>query len=220
MESSIDLFAAIKTGDADRVRSLLTSEPALAAARDEKGVSAVTTAAFHMKKDLVRLLVDAGAPLDVFEASMVGELSRVRALIEKDTSLARARSADGGTALHFASFFGHPAVVEFLLDQGADVRAVAAAFGNVQPLHSAAASQNSRSVELLLQHGADVNAKQQAGWTALHSAAHRGDAATSKLLLQYGADPLTKNDEGVTPIDMARKDGHRELAALLRASAD
>jgi len=220
MSPTIEFFAAIRSGDGERVRSMLLEDPGLAGARDEKGVSAVTAAMFQQKREIATLLVGAGAELDLFDAAMVGDLARVRALVVRDASLVRSKSPDGGTALHFASFFGHPDVVAFLLEHGAEVGAVAPAFGNVQPLHSAAASRVLRSVDLLLQHGADANARQQGGWTALHSAAHRGDAAMAKLLLQYGANPLLKNDDGQTAIDMAQKDGTRELAAMLRANAD
>lgn len=220
MSSTAELFAAIKAGDADRIRAMLAANQRLAGARDENGVSAVAISLYHQKKDIARCLVDAGAPLDLFESAMLGDLARVQQVVEKDASTVRAMSPDGGTALHFACFFGHPDVVAYLLERGAVVGAVASAFGNVQPLHSAVASRVLRSVDLLLQNGADANARQQAGWTALHSAGQHGDTKLAKLLLQFGANPLAKSDDGQTPIDMAQKAGHRELAAMLRANAE
>ncbi len=220
MSSTADLFAAIKAGNAEQVRSMLAANSTLAGARDENGLSAIVTALYHQKKDIAAIIVEAGPPLNLFESAMLGDLPRVRSLVEKDAAAIHTKSPDGGTALHFACFFGHPDVVAYLLERRADVSAIAPAFGNVQPLHSAVASRVLRSVDLLLQNGADANAKQQAGWTALHSAGHRGDMKLAKLLLQFGANPLTKSDDGQTPIDMAQKEGHKELAAMLRANAD
>jgi len=217
---SADLFAAIKAGDAARLSDLIAAEPRLASARDDSGVSAIATALYHRKHDIADHLVAAGASVDIFEAAMLGDLARVQSHLQQDPTLARARSADGTTALHFACFFGHPEVARLLVERGSDLRAVAEKFGNVQPLHSAVAGRSLATIELLLQNGADVNAKQQQGHTALHSAAHHGDVRLAKMLLQYGANPLQKLDDGQTPIDMAQKAGHIELAAMLRANAD
>lgn len=218
--SSAELFAAIKAGDSARLSELVAAEPRLASARDESGVSAIATAIYHRKNDLADQLVAAGASIDFFEAAMLGDLAKVQSYLQNDPTLVRARSADGGTALHFACFFGHPEIAQVLIESGSDLRAVAEKFGNVQPLHSAVAGRNHQIIESLLQNGADVNAKQQQGYTALHSAAHHGDMRLAKMLLQYGANPLMKLDDGQTPIDMAQNAGHLELAAMLRANAD
>lgn len=218
--SATDLFAAITSGDASRVRNLVASEPGLASARDDQGVSAIATAVYHRQKDIAERLVEAGASIDIFEAAMLGDLPKARALLASDPALARARSADGGTALHFACFFGHPDIARLLIESGSDLHAVAEKFGNVQPLHSAVASRVHSTIELLLLNGAAVNARQKQGYTALYSAAHHGDMRLAKLLLQYGANPLQKLDDGQTPIDMAQKAGHLELAAMLRANAE
>lgn len=218
--SATELFTAITSGDTARVQQLIAAEPHLASARDTSGVSAVTTALYHRKKEIADLLVAAGASIDIFEAAMLGDQAKVESHLRDHPALARARSADGGTALHFACFFGHPEIAKLLIERGSDLRAVAEKFGNVQPLHSAVASRVHATIELLLLNGAPVNAKQQQGYTALHSAAHHGDMRLAKLLLQYGADPLQKLDDGQTPIDMAQKAGHLELAAMLRANTE
>src|SRR5262245_35471083 len=161
MENTTELFAAIQSGDAGRVRRLIATDPKLASARNPDGVSATAIALYHRKKDIADVLVSAGASVDIFEAAMLGDLARVQLLLECDPSLIRARSADGGTALHFACFFGHTDAARLLIERGSDLRAVAEKFGNVQPLHSAVAGRNHQIIDSLLQNGADVNARQQ-----------------------------------------------------------
>ena len=220
MKNTTELFSAIQSGDAVRVQGLIAADPQLASARNPDGVSAIATALYHRKREIADLLVSADASVDIFDAAMLGDLARVQSHLQRDPSQLRTRSADGGTALHFACFFAHPEVARLLIERGSDLRAVAEKFGNVQPLHSAVAGRNHQIIDLLLQNGADVDARQQQGYTALHSAAHHGDMRLAKLLLHYGANPLLELDDGQTPIDMAQKAGHLELVAMLRANAD
>ena len=84
---------------------------------------------------------------------------------------AKAFSADGFTALHFAAFFNRPDVAALLIARGADVDAVTRNPMRVRPLHSAATVRASAVVAALLAHGADPNAPQEQGATVLMSAA-------------------------------------------------
>ena len=96
MATPRELLDAVKAGNAERVRELLESDPALASARDD---------------------------VDIFEASALGSLDRISSLLQKDPGLAGAFSADGFTPLHLAAFFGHSSAARVLLDRGADVNA-------------------------------------------------------------------------------------------------
>src|SRR5512135_2463545 len=95
------------------VAQRLEVEPALVNARDENGLSAVLTAAYYQEPDIARLLVQRGAVLSVFEACAVGEVSRVRALLEHQPELINAYAPDGFQPLGLAAFFGQVAIVEF-----------------------------------------------------------------------------------------------------------
>src|SRR5262245_31737500 len=129
-----EIFDAIRAGNAGRVREILASDPQQAGVRNERGHSAVLIAQYHKKKDLVELLLAAGPELDLFDASSVGRLDRVKELAQKDPSAIRGYSSDGFTPIHLASYFGYPGVVEFLITRGADVNAVARNAMKVQPL--------------------------------------------------------------------------------------
>jgi ankyrin repeat protein len=96
-------------------------------------------------------------------------------------------TSDGFTPLQLACFFGHAAVAEYLVDQGADIHAVARNAMQVQPLHAAVAGQYVEIVKLLIAHGANVNAKQQSGFTPLMAARQNQNKEIQALLLEAGA---------------------------------
>jgi len=212
-----DFIDAVKAGDAERVEELLARDAALAAARDENGVSALMLAYYYGARDSVGAIIRDRVPeLDAFEAATVGDVERLRELLDADPGLATARSSDNGTALHFASFFGQPAAARLLIERGSDVHAVSPSFGNVMPLHSAAAAPSVEIVRLLLDAGADPSARQSGGFTPLQAAAQHGDAEMARALLEHGADPAAASDDGRTALSIAEEKGHDDVAALLR----
>src|SRR5689334_1844381 len=99
-----ELFTAIKGGEPDRVRALIADDPALAAARDENGFSAVLTARYHRQDAALAALLAAGPELDVLDAAATGRLDLLRAQIEADPDALAARSPEGFTPLHLAAF--------------------------------------------------------------------------------------------------------------------
>lgn len=214
--SGAELIEAIASGDAERVRALVAADPALAAARDADGVSAVLNARYRFRGDLVDLLLAAEPELDVFDAAALGRGDRVADLLDADPSLVRARSGDGYTALHLAAFFGNAETATLLIGRGAEIDVPAANPMRVTPLHSAAAGRRLEVARLLVEAGADVDARQAGGWTPLHSAAQNGDAALVEMLLERGADPTAENDEGRSPLDLAKS---AEVVALLEDRA-
>src|SRR5438093_3348529 len=115
-------FEAIKAGELDRVKSMVSEDPSLVDARDAEG-SAILTAVYHRQKEIVNLLVARGATLSLFEASAAGEVERVERLVASDRSAVNTYSADGWTPLHLAAFFGHTKIAELLLAHDADVTA-------------------------------------------------------------------------------------------------
>ncbi|MDX6508447.1 MAG: uncharacterized protein QOG81_199 [Gaiellaceae bacterium] len=159
-------------------------------------------AVYRDDAEQVERLLSVGPDLDVFEAAALGRIERLRELLDADPELARARSVDDGTALHFAAFFRQPEATRLLLERGAELEAVASTFGNVTPLHSACASGERESARILLEAGSDANARQQGGFTPLHAAAQNGDEELARMLLARGADPEAATDDGRKPRDL------------------
>jgi ankyrin repeat protein len=206
---------AIKAGEFERVKAMVTADPTLTDAHSRTGESAILTAVYHRQKEIVNLLVARGAALTLFEACAAGEVERVERLLAGGAAV-NAYSTDGWTPLHLAAFFGHGAIVELLLAHGAEVGARSRNANANTPLHAALAGNHKIAAGLLIGHGADVNAADAGGWRPLHLAAANDNLDALKALIAEGADVSAANAEGKRPLSLAQEKNHREAAALLR----
>lgn len=209
------LFDAIKAGRADDVARLVREDPALLTARDANGASPVLIAIYYQKHDIAKALAEAKGLIDVFEASALGRVDRIKQLLREDSSIASAYSADGFPAVGLAAFFGHLEAARTLIAAGANIHAAATNALKVQAIHAAVASKNIDIVRAVLEAGADPNAAQQQGFRPIHEAGNNGHRELAELLMQYGADPALKNDDGKSAVDLARAKGHTAFAAWL-----
>src|SRR5688500_9982707 len=124
--------------------------------RNDVGLSPVLHALYNGKPDLAERLLNANPSLDVFDAAAVGRTRGMEELLDAEPHLARAWSADGFTALHYAAFFGQEEAARILLERGAQVEVVARNESiRVTPLHSAASGGHAAIVKQLLEAGAD-----------------------------------------------------------------
>jgi ankyrin repeat protein len=211
-----EIFEAIDARDAERAGALAAADPAVLGARSDDGTSPLLYARYRGLHDVVDALRRPDVELDVFEAAALGDVDRVRELVDADPSLANGHAPDGFHALGLAAFFGQPEVVRLLLERGADVDRVAMnAQIRTTALQAAAASGDFESARLLLDAGADPNRTQPGGFTALHAAAANGDEPLAGLLLAHGADRHARIDDDRSSAEIAADHGHAELAALL-----
>lgn len=201
------LFAAIRSGDAAAVASLLDADPSLVDAKSGN-TSALLLAIYHGHPDIARLFAGRRQHLTLHEAIALGDADRAMAMLDADPAALDRFSDDGFPPLGLAIFFRHPALARTLIERGANVNAAASNAQRVAPLHAAAAVRDAESVQLLLARGADPNARQQSDYTPLHSAASNGDLTVARLLLDAGADPAATSSDGKTPADIARERGH------------
>jgi uncharacterized protein len=215
MATQLEVVAAAQSGDIEKLRGMLQDDSSLASARDASGVSALMHAYYRRQQGAADLLLSTTGRLDIFEATAAGKSGAVSVILEADPDAANSWSADGFTALHFAAFFNRPEIARALIRHGADVAGVAKNPMKVMPLHSATAAHSGEIVRLLLENGAPPNVPQEGGWVPLHEAARIGDKEMVTVLMQNGADPQLRSTDGKSAAEMARANGHEELAKLL-----
>ena len=120
----------------------------------------------------------------------------------------RARADTTATRCRRLQYGGHEAVVELLLEKGADVDAQGGYYGNA--LQAAADGGHEAVVKLLLEKGADVDAQGGYYGNALSGGCRRGHEAVVKLLLEKGADVECQGWRlGQTPLQAAAEKGTR-----------
>ncbi len=210
-----ELFDAIKAGRVEEAVRLARENPALLKARDANGASPILVAVYYQKHDVAKALADTAEDVDIFEASALGRVDRIKQLLRENPSLVSAYAQDGFYPVGLAAFFGHLDAVKTLIAAGADIHAAAKNSFKVQPIHAAVASKNLDIVRAVLDAGADPNAAQQQGFRPIHESGSSGNRALAELLIQHGADPALKNDEGKSTVDYAREKGHSEFATWL-----
>ena len=137
-----------------------------------------------------------------------------RPLPEGDGYFANAihHQLDGGdTALHVAAAAHQPDMVEWLVAQGADVRARNRR--GAEPLHYAADGRpgavdwdpaaQSEVIACLIRAGAAPDAMNKSGVAPLHRAVRTRSSSAVRTLIANGADPYLMNKHGSTPLHLA-----------------
>ena len=189
---------------------------------DNGGHSGLSVACEHGYDDLVELLVDHGAdvnmPSDVHYykhalicACLSGHVSTVKLLLDRGANV---NGIGYGIPLIVACQKGRINIVRLLLERGADVNVVP--IDGFTPLIEATVFDHNRLgrdlIDLLLEYGADINAETDGGLLcALNYACVRHQRGNIIFLLERGAD-LYKED-GYTTSGLFVSDP--EIAALV-----
>jgi len=155
-----------------------------------------------------------GPEIDIFKASVDGDLSTVKAALENGQK-ANACDVDKRTALMYASYNGHTEILRLLIKNGAEV--------NLKDIEGRTALMMASSgpfpdaVRLLLDNYADPNIRDKTEhFTAIMFAASEGQTEIVKILLSRGADPALKDIDGDDAYSFALKAGHNETGFLLK----
>ena len=213
------LHRAAREGNVQACRILLTFgvDPSIVSLQ---GFTATQLATEPVTKILAEEPTQGGIDIEyqLLEASKAGDLELVKKIVTLHPHIVNCRDLDGrhSTPLHFAAGYNRVGVVEFLLNNGADVHAKDK--GGLVPLHNACSYGHYEVTELLVKHGATVNVSDLWKFTPLHEAAAKGKYEIVKLLLKHGADPSKKNRDGHTPLDLV-KEGDQDVVDLLRGDS-
>jgi len=100
--------------------------------------------------------------VQLFSTVEAGHTDQVKAILGQDAAMVNIQNENGQTPLHRAAYRGHKAIVELLINKGADVNAKDKECQ--RPLHQLAyISPMADIAELLIDAGADINARNNDG---------------------------------------------------------
>ena len=125
-------------------------------------------------------------PLALFAAVGRGDAQLTKSLLERGADPNR-KTSFGHYAIHEAAYHGDKAIVDLLLDAGANVNVRISPRGRFSPNQ----------------------------WTPLHFAAHGGYTNVAAALLANGAKINAKDFWSKTPLNYAREKRHQEMIDLL-----
>lgn len=206
---------AAVTGNLDEVERLLNANPKLVFSKDSiNGWTPLHWAASYGRKDVGEFLLANKAEYTIHDVAAIGDLDRVKQLLDANPDLVFAKDEFGSTPLFFAAYNGQKEVVALFLANRADVNAKGDA--GLTALRGAVDGDHKDIAELLLAQKAEINTKDNCGSTPLHSAAAHGHKGMVELLLANKADVNAKDITGWTPLHWETIGHQTKVAELLR----
>uniref|UniRef100_A0A7S0GNU7 Uncharacterized protein n=1 Tax=Amorphochlora amoebiformis TaxID=1561963 RepID=A0A7S0GNU7_9EUKA len=221
---------AVREGSIAVVKALMTTpehEPAnINNFIDTRGRTLLHTACRYNRAGVARLLIDAKATIDARDqddrtplhtACSNGNDEITRLLVYSKAKLEATERFRGMTPLLLACWKGRLAVVEYLMEAKANVRAVnGLGYGS---LHCAVLRNEFPMVWHLLVNGGkviDVDAVNNKGRTPLHIACSKGNLEIAKLLVSSKAKvEAYENKHGMTPLLLACGKGKLAMVQYL-----
>jgi uncharacterized protein len=146
---------------------------------------------------------------EFFEAATGGDVSKVKAMLQNDSSLARAKDENGVSIIMKTTYYGKKDIVAALLESGVEL----------DVFEAAATGQTRRLQDLLREDPSLANAYAPDGFTPLGFAVFFGQPEIVNALLKAGANVNAPSRESmkVTPLASAAAAKQNEIAHLLIA---
>jgi len=225
---AVDLVAAIRGGDVERLLQLLGENPGVANARivDAGGTSRTL---LHVVTDWPGHFPNGAGTV----AALVAAAADVNAAVIHNTP-----NHSPETPLHWAASSDDVAVLDALLDGGADIEAPGAIFTGGTPMSDAVVFAQWQAARRLLERGAQTTIWQAAALGLLNrvkafcvdspqsseemtnafwNACRGGQQETAEYLLDRGATVNWIGHDRKTPLDVAEESGVGVLVGWLRS---
>lgn len=182
----MDFGEAVREGRDDLVKTFLDQGASPNEEVGFLGERALAAAANEGHLEVARLLIDAGADVDLDDGS-------------------------GETALVNAARAGHLDILRLLIDAGADLNA--AGMYGLNGIMWASRWDNPKAVQMLVDAGADVDRTDDDNESALIHAIRNDDAESFRILLEGGADvSICSKRDGSNAVTMAATRRQTDLA--------
>jgi len=196
----IELFLALRAGDAARVERLLDAQPGLLDAEED----------WDVDDSLAEVLPFPFRATPLIRAAEQGDRDMVARLLARGADVNRRCGCfTKETALFAATVTSRPDVAADLLAAGAEIEAATA--GGIRPLHVAAMRGDSRLLELLLGKGADVHARDGQGRSAGDWARERGWNELARVLCDTDGAAIAAS---APPAPLLQRPGQPRAAEL------
>ncbi|KAJ5825472.1 hypothetical protein N7474_002610 [Penicillium riverlandense] len=182
------IIKAAQAGSRDEVERLIDRGCDIEARHWQSRRNALLVASHCGKEEIVDLLVQHNARLDVTDGS-------------------------NWTALHLAASRGHCGVLEVILADSDILEATN--IKNQTGLWVAADRGQLNALQMLINWGAEINARAENHMTALHAAAKRGDDEVVQILLSHGADMEAMDGSMMTALHYTCLGGHLEAMEIV-----
>jgi ankyrin repeat protein len=227
-DGSTPLQWAVFSGDVAEAKRLIGAG-ANVKAKNNYGIDAMLLAADISSTELIELLLKSGADANAANpdgetalhlVARAGNLEAARLLRKAGARVDPRENFGEQTPLMWAVVRRHPAMVEFLLNQGADINARSAVRdyqrvataesraksldrGGFTPLLYAARENCRECVEILIRHGADLNKSDPTRVVPLVIAMINGNFDIARRLVEAGADVNQWDTYGQAPLHVA-----------------
>ncbi len=220
------LIEVSSSGSVNHVLELIEQQKSIVNEKNQKNETALHWAAVNNQLEVVKILIDHGAEVDVeggkddllatplHWACQCGLVYTVDYLISKGADPLKT-NGKGYNCLQIAVNASSALLVIYLLHQQIPVDSVDQ-YGRT-PLHWAAYHSDHVTIHSLLEWGADINKRDLYGYTPLHWALVVGNPKCLALLLAEGADPCAITNDAKTTWDIAEKNNCLRLWKIILA---
>ena len=219
-----------------KVKELIANGADVNAKDEDRKNTPLIMAAYSKNIEAVKDLIEAGADPTIKDAfgytpllrslSTIDGLDKSRIamneyLIKPGVDL-EAQSRTGfvhGTALVYATVWGHMQTVQSLIKAGADVNIKNREDDKSLGMFLAELGRTN-SLKALIAGGADIEARDKKGNTMLMYAIKGDHLSTVEALILSGANVMAKNAEGKRPLQLAEESKNVEIITMIKVATE